>query len=138
MAPNLKTLCFVLFILLAQSFFLSLFILSLPFSIFCLIRKLLEIFNKIWNSLRYSSCFSSLCPFSSYSTRDSQFSFSGHWRDWCEAETPILWPPDAKSWLIWKDSDAGKDWRQEEKGWQRMRWLDGITDSMDMSLFEWT
>ena len=33
-----------------------------------------------------------------------------------EAETPILWPPDSKNWLIWKDSDAGKDWRQEEKG----------------------
>ena len=33
-----------------------------------------------------------------------------------EAETPILWPPDEKSWLIWKDPDAGKDWRQEEKG----------------------
>ena len=33
-----------------------------------------------------------------------------------EAETPILWPPDAESWLIWKDPDAGKDWRQEEKG----------------------
>ena len=33
-----------------------------------------------------------------------------------EAETPILWPPDAKNWLIWKDPDAGKDWRQEEKG----------------------
>ena len=33
-----------------------------------------------------------------------------------EAEAPILWPPDAKSWLIRKDSDAGKDWRQEEKG----------------------
>ena len=33
-----------------------------------------------------------------------------------EAKTPILWPPDVKSWLIWKDSDAGKDWRQEEKG----------------------
>jgi len=32
-----------------------------------------------------------------------------------DAETPILWPPDAKSWLIWKDPDAGKDWRQEEK-----------------------
>ena len=33
-----------------------------------------------------------------------------------EAETPILWPPDAKNWLIWKDPDAGKDWRHEEKG----------------------
>ena len=32
------------------------------------------------------------------------------------AETPILWPPDAKSWLIWKDPDVGKDWRREEKG----------------------
>ena len=33
-----------------------------------------------------------------------------------EAETPILWPPDVKNWLIWKDPDAGKDWRWEEKG----------------------
>ena len=33
-----------------------------------------------------------------------------------EAETPILWPPDMKNWLIWKDPDAGKDWRQEKKG----------------------
>ena len=33
-----------------------------------------------------------------------------------EAETPILWPPDVKNWLIWKDPDARKDWRQEEKG----------------------
>ena len=33
-----------------------------------------------------------------------------------EAETPILWPPDVKNWLIWKDPDAEKDWRQEEKG----------------------
>ena len=51
-----------------------------------------------------------------------------------EADAPTLWPPDAKNWLISKDPDAGKDWRQEEKGWQRMSWLNGITDSMDMSL----
>ena len=51
-----------------------------------------------------------------------------------EAETPVLWLPDAKRWLIWKDSDAGKDWGQEERGWQRMRWLDVIINSTDMSL----
>ena len=63
-----------------------------------------------------------------------------------EAETPILLQPDANSWLIWKDPDAGKDRRQEEKGMTegddmagcrrmrlRMKWLDGITNSMDMS-----
>ena len=49
-------------------------------------------------------------------------------------ETPILWPPDAKNWLIWKYSDAGEEWRQEERGQQRMRLLDGITNLMGMSL----
>ena len=44
-----------------------------------------------------------------------------------------LWPPDAKSWLTGKDPDVGKDWGRE-KGWQKMRWLDAIIDSMDMSL----
>ena len=39
-----------------------------------------------------------------------------------EAETPILWPPDVKNWLIWKDSDAGKDWRQEKKGMTSLTW----------------
>ena len=73
--------------------------------------------------------------------RDQSWIFIG--RTNAEAETPILWPPDVKNWFVGKDPDAGKDWRQEEKGMiegrrrrgrQRMRWLDGITDSMDMSL----
>ena len=51
-----------------------------------------------------------------------------------EAEAPIFWPPDVKSWLIRKDPVAGIDWRWEEKGNNRMRWLDGFTSSMDMSL----
>ena len=49
-----------------------------------------------------------------------------------EAETPVFWPPDAKSWLIWKDPDVGKI--EGRRGQQRIRWLDDITDSMDMSL----
>ena len=52
-----------------------------------------------------------------------------------EAETPIPWPPESvKNWLIWKDPDVGKDWRWEMNRRQRIRWLDDITDSMDMSL----
>ena len=51
-----------------------------------------------------------------------------------KAETPVLWPPDEKSWFIWKDPDAGKIEGGRRRGWQRMRWLDGITDSMHMSL----
>ena len=51
-----------------------------------------------------------------------------------EVETLILWPPDVKSWLIGKDPDAGKIEGRRRRGRQRMRWLDGITDSMDMGL----
>ena len=53
-----------------------------------------------------------------------------------EAETPILWPRHAKSWLIGKDPDAGRYWGRRTKGWPRMRWLDGIIHSMHMSLGE--
>ena len=69
-----------------------------------------------------------------HSEEDQPWDFFG--RNDAKAETLVLWPPHAKSWLIGKDSDAGRDWGQEEKGRQRMRWLDGITDSMDMSLSE--
>ena len=51
-----------------------------------------------------------------------------------EAETPILWPPDAKSQLIGKDPDAGKTEGRRRRRRQRMRWLDSIISSMDMSL----
>ena len=51
-----------------------------------------------------------------------------------KAEALILWPPDEKSWLIGKDPEAGKDWGRRRRGQQRTRWLDGITDSMDMNL----
>ena len=51
-----------------------------------------------------------------------------------EAEAPILWPPVVKSCLIWKDLMLGKIEGRRRRGWQRMRQLDGITDSMDMSL----
>ena len=51
-----------------------------------------------------------------------------------EAETPILWPPDVKSWLIWKTLMLGKIEGRRRRGRQSMRWLDGITDSMDMGL----
>ena len=51
-----------------------------------------------------------------------------------EAETPILWPPNRKNWLIWKDPNAGKDWRQEEKGMTEDEMVERHTDLMDMSL----
>ena len=51
-----------------------------------------------------------------------------------EAETLILWASDAKSWVIGKDPDDGKDWGQRRRGRQTVRWLHGITDSMDMGL----
>ena len=51
-----------------------------------------------------------------------------------EGEAPKFWPPDAKSWLTGKDSDARKDGEQEKRCKWRMKWLDSITDSMAMNL----
>ena len=67
-----------------------------------------------------------------YAKVNQSWLFSG--RTDAEIEAPILWPPDTKNRPIRKDCGTGKDWRQEEKGWQRMRWLDGITD--DAHVFE--
>ena len=69
-----------------------------------------------------------------HSKGDQSWVFFG--RNDAKAETPVLWPPHAKSWLTGKDSDAGRDGGRRKRGRQRMRWLDGITDSMDMSLSE--
>ena len=68
-----------------------------------------------------------------HSKGDQPWDFFG--RNDAKAETPVLWPPHAKSWLIGKDSDAGGIGGRR-RGRQRMRWLDGITDSMDVSLSE--
>ena len=54
-----------------------------------------------------------------------------------EAETPIIWPPDAKSWLIGKDPDAGKDWRREEKGTTEDEMV-GWHQQLDGHGFGWT
>ena len=59
-----------------------------------------------------------------------------------EAETPILWPPDVKGWVIWKDPDAGKDWKQEEKGttedemvgWHH--WLNGLKSEQALGVVD--
>ena len=67
-------------------------------------------------------------------SKDQSWVFNG--RTDFEAETPVLWPPDVKSWLIGKDPDAEGIGGRRRRGWQRMRRLDGITDSMDMNLSE--
>ena len=58
-------------------------------------------------------------------------------KDWCEAEAPILWPPDGKNWLTGKDPDTGQDWRWEEKGMTEDEML-GWHHRLDGHEFEWT
>ena len=69
-----------------------------------------------------------------HSKGDQPWDFFG--RNDAKAEIPVLRPPHAKSWLIGKDPDAGRNGDRRRRGPQKMRWVDGITDSMDMSLSE--
>ena len=69
-----------------------------------------------------------------HSEGDQPWAFFG--RNDAKAETPVLWPPHAKSWLIGKTLMLGGIRGRRRRGQQRMRWLDGITDSMDVSLSE--
>ena len=70
-----------------------------------------------------------------HSKGDQSWVFIG--RTDAEAETPILWPPDAKNWLIGKDPDAGRDWGQEEKGMTEDE-MAGWHHRLDGQEFEWT
>ena len=70
-----------------------------------------------------------------HSKGDQSWVFTG--RTDVEAETPILWPPDVKNWLIGKDPDAGKDWRQEKKGMKEDK-MDGWHHWLNGHGFGWT
>ena len=63
-----------------------------------------------------------------------EISLNVHWKDWCWSWSSNTLTTRYEGLTHWKRSDAGKDWRQNEKGMKRMRWLDGIIESMDMSL----
>ena len=69
-----------------------------------------------------------------HSEGDQPWDFFG--RNDAKAETPVLWPPHAKSWLIGKDSDAGRDWGQEEKGTTEDEMAGWHHRLMDVSLSE--
>ena len=70
-----------------------------------------------------------------YSEGDQSWDFFGG--NDAKAETPVLWPPHVKSWLIGKDSDAGRDWGQEEKGMTEDE-MAGWHHRLDEHEFEWT
>ena len=67
-----------------------------------------------------------------HSKRNQSWIFIG--RTDAEVETPVLWSPGMKNWIIWKTMMLGKIEGGKRRGWQRMRWLDSITDSTDTSL----
>ena len=97
--------------------------LLLPVSIF--FKNLASLTRWMWVSVNSRSWW--------WTGRPGMLRFMGSQRVGHDWVTELNWT-DAKNWLLGKDPDAGKDRRQKEKGRQRMRWLDGITDAMDMSL----
>ena len=91
-------------------------------SFFISVPKIKSPSSIYWTILNSFSIFI-MCPWNPLSKGDQSWVFIG--RTNVEAETPILWPPDAKSWIIGKDLDSGKDWGQEEKGMtedEMVRW----------------
>ena len=79
-------------------------------------------------------CFKTWCIFTygrKYPKGNQSWIFSA--RTDAETETPVFWPPDAKNWLFWKDPDAGKNWRREEKGMDDRGWDDWM-----VSPTQWT
>ena len=100
------------------------------------IPSLLRLFNQKW-VLDSVKCF--LCIYRNYHMTWFLVSWNQPWiiiaRTDPAAEAAILWPPDAKSWLTKKTLMLGKIEGKRRRGQQRMRWLDGITDSMSLSKF---
>ena len=94
----------------------------MPFKLWCW-RRLLRV---PWTARRSNQ---------SILKKNQSWIFTG--RTDAEAETPILWPPDVKNWLIWKDSDAGRDWGQEEKGTTEDE-MAGWHHRLNGREFEWT
>ena len=89
--------------------------------------ELCVVLEKTLESLLDSKAIQPVHPY-----RNQSWIFIG--RTDAEAETPLLWPPDAKYWLTEKTPVLGKIEGERRRGWQRMRWFDGITNSMDMIL----
>ena len=95
-----------------------------------------------WSPLNFKSHCLTLCGFITwfhcvvYFNGDFMFwwSYSLSSLGQAEAKAQVVWPPDEKSQLIAKDPDAGENWRQKEKGAAEDRWLDSITDPMDINL----
>ena len=94
---------------------------------------MIELYREAGNAASFSKSFKAVIFCCFHCKGDQSWVFNG--RTDVEAETPILWPPHVKNWLLWKDPDAGKDWRQEAKGmtedemagWHH--WLDGVSVS---------